>query len=156
MSRVSIRDLRNHGGDVVDRVAAGERVVVTRGGRAVAELRPAAKCGLAAAVLLERWRRLPPVDPAGLRSDIEGLLDTSTVILLTRISDPTALPETPLMSAITLAELAVGPLVARDEPERRRRSRGCGGTVVAMQRRSPSEPPERLTPPARRSHHTGT
>ncbi len=75
MSRVSIRDLRNHGGVVVDRVAAGEHVVVTRDGRAVAELRPVAKRGLAAAVLLERWRRLPAVDPAGLRRDIDEVLD---------------------------------------------------------------------------------
>jgi hypothetical protein len=48
----------------------------------------------------------------------EGLLDTSTVILLPRITDPATLPETPLISAITLAELAVGPLVARNDTER--------------------------------------
>ena len=42
MSRpqVSIRELRNHGGDVVDRVAAGENLTVTRPGKPVAELRP--------------------------------------------------------------------------------------------------------------------
>ena len=43
MADVSIRDLRNHGGDVVDRVARGERVTITRAGRAVAELRPLAR-----------------------------------------------------------------------------------------------------------------
>ncbi|HET9520994.1 MAG TPA: type II toxin-antitoxin system VapC family toxin [Candidatus Limnocylindrales bacterium] len=48
----------------------------------------------------------------------EGLLDTSTVMLLPRIRNPNSLPETPLTSAITLAELAVGPLVAREESER--------------------------------------
>lgn len=48
----------------------------------------------------------------------EGLLDTSTVMLLPRIRNPNSLPETPLISAITLAELAVGPLVAREESER--------------------------------------
>ncbi len=47
-----------------------------------------------------------------------GLLDTSTVILLPRLIDPLALPERPLISAITLAELSVGPLVAASEPER--------------------------------------
>lgn len=46
-----------------------------------------------------------------------GLLDTSTVILLGRIPAE-ALPETPLISAVTLAELAVGPLVADTEEER--------------------------------------
>ncbi len=47
-----------------------------------------------------------------------GLLDTSVVILLSRIEDPSALPERPSISAITLAELSVGPLVAGDERER--------------------------------------
>src|SRR5258708_3058039 len=43
-----------------------------------------------------------------------GLLDTSTVILLQRIAKPQQLPDEPLISAVTLAELSVGPLVARD------------------------------------------
>jgi hypothetical protein len=47
-----------------------------------------------------------------------GLLDTSTLILLPRLRDPSALPERPLISAITLAELSVGPLVAGTEAER--------------------------------------
>ncbi len=47
-----------------------------------------------------------------------GLLDTSTVILLPRISDPSVLPAEPRISAVTLAELSVGPLVAADETER--------------------------------------
>jgi predicted nucleic acid-binding protein len=47
-----------------------------------------------------------------------GLLDTSTVILLPRLADPALLPERPVISAITLAELSVGPLVASDPAER--------------------------------------
>jgi tRNA(fMet)-specific endonuclease VapC len=47
-----------------------------------------------------------------------GILDTSTVILLPRLSDPSVLPADPLITAITLAELSVGPLVAADEQER--------------------------------------
>jgi tRNA(fMet)-specific endonuclease VapC len=47
-----------------------------------------------------------------------GLLDTNTLILLPRLPDPAALPEQPLISTITLAELSVGPLVATNEPER--------------------------------------
>lgn len=47
-----------------------------------------------------------------------GLLDTSTLILLGRITDAAALPEMPLISAVTLAELTVGPLVAADHGER--------------------------------------
>lgn len=47
-----------------------------------------------------------------------GLLDTSTVINLSRLRDATALPDVPLISTITLAELSVGPLVATSGPER--------------------------------------
>jgi prevent-host-death family protein len=75
MASVSIRELRNHGGDVVDRVARGELVIVTRAGKAVAELRPVSRPPQAAAALVERWSRLPAVDPRVLRSDIDQVLD---------------------------------------------------------------------------------
>jgi tRNA(fMet)-specific endonuclease VapC len=47
-----------------------------------------------------------------------GVLDTSTVIMLSRITDPAALPVEPLITAVTLAELTVGPLVAATDSER--------------------------------------
>jgi tRNA(fMet)-specific endonuclease VapC len=47
-----------------------------------------------------------------------GVLDTSTVILLPRLRDPELLPTQPLITAVTLAELSVGPLVASSEQER--------------------------------------
>jgi predicted nucleic acid-binding protein len=47
-----------------------------------------------------------------------GVLDTSTLILLGRIEDQAALPQEPLITAVTLAELSVGPLVATDDQER--------------------------------------
>ena len=47
-----------------------------------------------------------------------GILDTSTVILLSRLDDPLVLPEEPVITAITLAELTVGPLVAASDTER--------------------------------------
>ena len=46
-----------------------------------------------------------------------GLLDTSTLILLGRVADPAQLPDIPSISAVTLAELTVGPLVARTAEE---------------------------------------
>ncbi len=49
---------------------------------------------------------------------VRGILDTSTVILLPRIESPEQLPEEPLITAITLAELTVGPLVATSDEER--------------------------------------
>jgi len=74
-SRATVRDLRNHGGDVLDRVAAGERVVVTRDGRPVAELIPLRAAQLGRDALLARWRHLPRVDGAALRRDLDALLD---------------------------------------------------------------------------------
>jgi len=47
-----------------------------------------------------------------------GILDTNVVILLGRIRDAAALPELPLITAITLAELGVGPLVAHTDQDR--------------------------------------
>lgn len=47
-----------------------------------------------------------------------GILDTSTVILLGKLTDATALPTEPLITAVTLAELSVGPLVANEQSER--------------------------------------
>lgn len=75
MSEVSIRDLRNHGGEVIDRVAAGDTVTITRAGKPVAELRPLARPPLSAEALLERWSRLPHVDPTRLRNDIDSLIE---------------------------------------------------------------------------------
>jgi prevent-host-death family protein len=77
METVTIRDLRNRGGEVVDRVEAGEHVTVTRDGRPVAELRPVRTRGIAAAALVERWRRLPTVDASALRRDIDAVVDQS-------------------------------------------------------------------------------
>lgn len=54
-------------------------------------------------------------------SDPEGLLDTSALLALRGLSDPTLLPDVALISAITLAELTVGPLAASDQTERARR-----------------------------------
>lgn len=50
-----------------------------------------------------------------------GLLDTSVVIALPSLADPTVLPGEPIISAVTLAELTIGPLVARSPAERARR-----------------------------------
>ena len=49
---------------------------------------------------------------------VRGILDTSAVIGLSRMVDAGMLPAEPMITAVTLAELSVGPLVARDEQER--------------------------------------
>ncbi|WP_433280059.1 type II toxin-antitoxin system Phd/YefM family antitoxin [Pseudonocardia xinjiangensis] len=75
MDEVTIRDLRNHGGDVLHRVEQGETVVVTRAGVPVGELRPLPRPRLSAASLLTRWRSVPVVDPAAFRADVDAVLD---------------------------------------------------------------------------------
>ncbi len=75
MSNVSIRDLRNHGGDVVERACRGERVTITRDGTPVAELRPLAPRALSAEVLIARRGNLPAIDAERLRGDIDATID---------------------------------------------------------------------------------
>ncbi len=74
---VSVRDLRNHGGRVLDRVVRGETLTVTKDGTPVAELRPVPRRSLPAAELIARARRTPNVDPDRLRGDIDSILDQS-------------------------------------------------------------------------------
>jgi prevent-host-death family protein len=75
MAEVNIRELRNHGGDVVDRAARGEQITITRAGKAVAELRPVPRPRLSTDALIRRWQSLPKVDPVKLRADIDRVLD---------------------------------------------------------------------------------
>jgi prevent-host-death family protein len=77
MDNVSIRELRNHGGEVVERVEHGEAVRITRDGRPVAELRPLETARLTLPVLLARFRSLPRMSSATFRSDIDAVIDSS-------------------------------------------------------------------------------
>jgi prevent-host-death family protein len=67
METVSVRELRNHGGEVLDRVARGAAVVVTRDGAEVAELRghdpawaasPASACAELVAAVPGRFQEI--------------------------------------------------------------------------------------------------
>jgi hypothetical protein len=49
--------------------------MVTRDGHAVAELRPLGRPAASAGVLVERWSRLPRIDPEALRADIDEVVD---------------------------------------------------------------------------------
>lgn len=51
-------------------------------------------------------------------SHARGVLDTSMVILLPQLTDPSALPDEPVITTVTLAELSVAPLVAQDDAQR--------------------------------------
>lgn len=75
MKTVTVRDLRNHGADVLERVSRGESLVVTRDGSAVAELAPLRRRSAAPADLIFRRRNLPEIDPQALRRDLDSHLD---------------------------------------------------------------------------------
>jgi len=75
MTSVNVRDLRNHGGDVLDRVSAGEEVTVLRAGVAVARLVPMPRRGPSAHELVRRRQSLTPVDPAELKRDVDSVID---------------------------------------------------------------------------------
>ena len=53
-----------------------------------------------------------------MRQHERGLLDTSVVVSLGGMTDASGLPSRCFVSAITLAELSVGPLVARNDADR--------------------------------------
>ncbi|HCB02974.1 MAG TPA: type II toxin-antitoxin system prevent-host-death family antitoxin [Nocardioides sp.] len=74
---VSVRDLRNHGGDVLARVQHGETLTITSDGTPVAELRPLPRRSRSAAELVARRKSLPPVDADALRADLDSILDQS-------------------------------------------------------------------------------
>lgn len=77
MSEATVGELRNHFGHVLDRILAGERVTITRDGEPVAQLIPICRRPLSAETLVERFRRLPPMDPDKLRSDLDSIFDQS-------------------------------------------------------------------------------
>ncbi len=75
MANVSIRDLRNHGGEVIERARLGEHITITKDGAPAAVLLPVSPPSLSAEVLVARRRNLPPVDPQGLRADVDAGVD---------------------------------------------------------------------------------
>lgn len=77
MSTATIRDLRNRGGEIVGRAAAGETITITKSGTPVAQLVPLEKPRLTARELVEHWRTLPRVDAEELRRDLDAVTDPS-------------------------------------------------------------------------------
>ena len=60
-----------------------------------------------------------------------GVLDTNTLILLEQL-DVDVLPEVPVITVVTLAELSVGPLVTDDPPEQAARQLRLQETEAAF------------------------
>lgn len=72
---VTVRDLRNRGGQILDAVARGRSVTVTRDGVPAAVLAPLPRLRLSTDELIARRRNLPPMDASALRADIDETLD---------------------------------------------------------------------------------
>ncbi|MEP6650909.1 MAG: type II toxin-antitoxin system prevent-host-death family antitoxin [Lapillicoccus sp.] len=76
MSEVTVRELRNKGGEVLDRVLAGEQITVTKHGKPIVDLVIHREPAVPIDVLIEDARHLPPMDYALLRADIDAIMDT--------------------------------------------------------------------------------
>lgn len=72
---ISQRELRNDSGDVMRALDAGEDFIVTRNGVPVGELRPARRCFVSRALLIEAFRTAPHIDPDHLRADLDRFAD---------------------------------------------------------------------------------
>jgi prevent-host-death family protein len=77
MADVTIRELRNKGGEVIERVIAGEVLTVTRDGTPVAQLVPLPRKPLSAEAMLERHRNLPSLELDNLRRELDEIIDPS-------------------------------------------------------------------------------
>ncbi|HEY5267187.1 MAG TPA: type II toxin-antitoxin system prevent-host-death family antitoxin [Acidimicrobiales bacterium] len=75
MTEITIRELRSHGNEMIDRVAHGERMTVIRDGRPVAQLLPLERQPLSIQAIQRRWLKLPPMDPDSLGRDIDANVD---------------------------------------------------------------------------------
>lgn len=72
MKTITQREFRNNSATVMDAVEAGETYHITRNGAEVAELRPIRRRRrLSAEELVARHRRLPRVDHADMRRDVD-------------------------------------------------------------------------------------
>ena len=75
MKEVTVRDLRNKGGEILKQVEAGRSFVVTRDGDPVAELKPLDRKTMSREAIVQRFKHVPMVDASRLRHDIDSFID---------------------------------------------------------------------------------
>jgi antitoxin (DNA-binding transcriptional repressor) of toxin-antitoxin stability system len=75
VDEVTIRELRNRGGAVIDRLGPGEAVIVTRDGEPVAELRRLGRRPLTTEELIARRKNVPRIDYAEMRAELDEIVD---------------------------------------------------------------------------------
>ena len=72
---MTIRELRNRGGAVIDRLAPGETATVTRDGEPVAELRRLDRRPLSTEELIARRKNVPRIDYEEMRAELDEIID---------------------------------------------------------------------------------
>lgn len=77
MNEVSVRELRNYGGQILNRVESGESMTITRDGTPVAVISPLRQPRLSATALLDNWKNVPLINADSLRRDLDQVLDMS-------------------------------------------------------------------------------
>ena len=75
MEEVSVRELCNCSGRILDRVEGGESMTITRDGNPVARLSPLPTPRLSASALVDLWKDVTVIDADALREDIGDVLD---------------------------------------------------------------------------------
>ena len=70
---MSTRELRNNGGEIVDRAARGEQITITRSGKPVARLSPLHP-EPTADVILARFRGRNPIDYEAFRAEVDEVV----------------------------------------------------------------------------------
>ena len=76
MRTITQRQLRNESAAVLRDVQAGQRMIITRNGTPVAELRPVSRRRFVPrAVIVEAGRGAPRIDAARFRADLDALAD---------------------------------------------------------------------------------
>lgn len=83
---MSASDLSNNGGAILDAVMRGEEMIVTRRGRAIAELRPLRGAGVHIETLQKAFKHWPRVSDDALRADMAEFLDLSMSVSTTEPS----------------------------------------------------------------------
>ncbi|WP_100445255.1 type II toxin-antitoxin system Phd/YefM family antitoxin [Glycomyces xiaoerkulensis] len=80
METITQREFRNNSAAVMTAVENGETYVITRNGIEVAEVRPRSRRRkVSSAELMERHRRLPPVDYAEMRREADEFFGENRV-----------------------------------------------------------------------------
>ncbi len=75
MADVTVRDLRNKGGAILNQVETGTSFVVTRDGDPVALLSPLGRKAVSRDAIIKRFKNLPAIDAEQFRKDIDAIID---------------------------------------------------------------------------------